>query len=215
MSERTFRVVISSLLAGALVLAVIVVIAFLPPRPPQPAPSLPPATGGPIGLTETPPPTPPPVPTQTATPAPVFATVQVSGVGQIVQGRSSPETLVLQLTESSDAAIPDAPGSFWVTLTDHAGDGSTVAFGGAPVFAGPDSLGATAALVAPNILQISIVASDVHNVESIRITGLGISASSGAAVGAIHGELSHFTGSLAGGATSNVLASPGVVIAGQ
>ena len=217
MSERTFRAVIAAVLVGALALAAIVVIAVLPPRAPEPSPGPSVATSGTLGPTETSTPTPTqtPVPTPTPTPPPVFATVEVTGVGQILRGSSSAKTLVLQFTESGDAAIPDAPGTFWVTLTDSGGDGSTVAFEGVPVLAGPDSLGATAALAAPNVLQISIAASDIHNVEPIRITGLGISTSSTAAVGALRAELSHFTGSLAGGAPSNVLASPGTVIAGQ
>jgi hypothetical protein len=208
MSERSFRVVVSSVLVGALALAVIVVIAILLPRPPEPAPSSSIATGAAPSQTEM------PLPSQSATPSPVFATVEVRGVGQVHRGSSSVGTLALAFTETSDAAIPDGPGSFWATLTDASGDGATVAFEGAPVFAGPDSLGATVELVALNVLQISIAASDIRNVESIRVTGLGISATSTAALGAIHLELSHFTGSLAGGATGNALTSPGEVIAG-
>ncbi len=219
MSERTFRVVISALLAGALVLAVVVVIAVLPhlaALPPQPTPGVPVATGGAAGPT---PPTtssaaPSSSPTQATIPAPVIA-AQVVGVGQIARGASSARTLVLQFTETSDAAIPDAPGSFRVTLTDHAGDGSTVAFEGVPMAAGPDSLGATAVLVAPNVLEVSIVASDTRNIESIGVTGLGIRASATAALGAVTAQLGQFTGSLAGGVTNSVLGPPGDVVAGQ
>jgi hypothetical protein len=211
MGERTFRLVISVLLAGALALAVFVVIAVLPPRAGAPSPSSTAAAGGSASAVEMPTPT---APTPTEKPPPAFTVVEVDGVGQIRRGGSSARSLVLQFTESSAAAIPDAPGSFWVTLTDDAGSTSTVSFEGVPVFAGPDSLGATTALVAPNVLQISIEASDVYNVELIRISGLGISTTAAASLGAIHGELSHFSGSLAGGATSSVLPLPGAVIAG-
>ena len=100
-----------------------------------------------------------------------------------------------------------------MTLADHAGDGSTVAFVGTPSVDAPGSLGATATLVAPNVLMVSIVASDTLNIEPITISGLGIRASSTAAIGSVTAELNGFTGSMATGAASNVLASPGSVIA--
>lgn len=221
MSERTFRVAISALLAGALVLAGIVVITLVPGRPQAPDRSQAPAsgspveTGGAVGPTGAPTSTSPEAATPSATPAPVFGTVGVAGVGEIAQGGSSARTLVLEFTELSEAAIPDAPGSLRVTLADHAGDGSTVAFVGVPVVDAPDSLGAIAAVVGPNVLEIRIVASDPANVEPIRIAGLGISASAKAAPGAIGAQLGQFTGSLAGGAASGVLSSPGDVIVGQ
>ncbi len=99
-----------------------------------------------------------------------------------------------------------------MTLADHAGDGSTVAFVGTPVVGAPGSLGATARLIAPNVLMVSIVASDTVNVEPITISGLGIKVSSTAAIGPLKAELNAFTGSLATGAANNALASPGSVV---
>jgi hypothetical protein len=61
--------------------------------------------------------------------------------------------------------------------------------------------------------MVSIVASDTVNVEPITISGLGIKVSPTAAIGPLKAELNAFTGSLASGAASNVLASPGSVAA--
>jgi hypothetical protein len=138
----------------------------------------------------------------------------VVGVGDVARGTSSDKTLVLRFLESRIDAIPAALGSFTVTLADHAGDGSTVAFVGTPSVDAPGSLGATASLTGPNVLMINIVASDNLNVEQITITGLGMKVASTAAIGATTLELGGFAGSLASGAASNVLASPGSVVAG-
>jgi hypothetical protein len=206
MSERTFRAVVASVLVGTLVLAVIVATAVFLPRSPEPSPSASVVTSA----------APSPLRTLAPTPiaGPVFAAPDVVSVGQISRGASSSKTLVLQFLEPSIDAIPDAPGSFRVTLADHAGDGSTVAFVGTPSVDAPGSLGATATLVAPNVLMVTIVASDTFNVEPITISGLGIRASSTAAIGSLNAELDGFTGSLATGAARNLLASPGSVIAG-
>ena len=61
--------------------------------------------------------------------------------------------------------------------------------------------------------MVSIVASDTLNVEPITISGLGISASSTAAIGSMKAELDGFSGSLASGVAGDVLASPGSVVA--
>ena len=50
------------------------------------------------------------------------------------------------------------------------------------------------------------------NIEPIIVTGLGISASSTAALGPIKATMGGFTGSLAGGATDGALASPASVV---
>lgn len=204
MSERTFRGVVASVLVGAFALVVVVAaVVFLPPSPgPSPSASATIAAPGPT-----------PIVAPTRIPGPVFATPDVVRVGQISRGASSGMTLTLHFVESSVDAIPDAPGSFRVTLADHAGDGSTVAFVGTPSVDAPGSLGATATLLTPNVLMVSIVASDTLNIEPITISGLGISASSTAAIGSVTAELNGFTGSMATGAASNVLASPGSVIA--
>lgn len=205
MSEATFRAVVASVLVAALALAVIAAIVVFVPRPPEPVPS------GSMTISATPSPVHSLAPTRI--PGPVFEAPGVVSVGQISRGASSGLRLVLEFVESSVDAIPDAPGSLLVTLTDHAGDGSTVTFIGTPAVAAPGSLGATATLVAPNTLMVSIVASDIYNVEPITISGLGVGASSTAGIGSVNAELSGFTGSMATGAASNTLASPGSVIA--
>jgi hypothetical protein len=207
MSERTFRAVVASVLVGALALGVVVAAVVLAPRSNQPRPT-PSAVPSPAAT---------PVTTTAPTPiaGPVFAAPEVVSVGLIQRGAISGPTLVLRFVEPSVDAIPNAPGSFRVTLTDAANDGSTVSFTGTPTIGAPGSLGATTEFSAPNVLLISIVASDNVEVEPITITGLGIRATSTAAIGPIRAELDAFTGSLATGAPSNVLPSPGSVIASQ
>jgi len=212
MTDRTFRAVVAAVLVGALALAVVVVFVLLP-RSTEPAPSASPTTS-PVP-TASPVPTPVPTIAPTASAGPAFVAPEVVSVGLVPRGASSSQTLVLKFVESSVDAIPNAPGSFRLTLTDQAGDGSTVAFVGTASVDAPGSLGATARLVAPNVLMVSIEGADIYNLEPITINGLGISASSTAAIGALNAELGGFTGSLVTGAAGNVLASPGSVIAGS
>ena len=205
MSERTFRTVVAAVLVGALALAVIVAIVTLLPAPaPTPSPSVPP--GSTPTLRATPAPTP--------VPGPVFETPGVVGVWRVARGSASAPTLVLEFVEPRIDAIPNAPGTFLVAITDSDGDGSTVAFTGTPVVAAPGSLGATARLVAPNALIVEIVASDPANIEPITITGLGITAGASAAVGPMRLDVTGFTGSLAAGTAPGGPGSPGSVAAG-
>jgi hypothetical protein len=206
MSEATFRAVVAVVLVGALALAVVTTASVFHLWPPT-------STSSPM-----------PLPTATAAttstvspiPPPPFGRIGVTGVGSITRGGRSPGTLVLSLPESSRAAIPDAAGSFRLTLTDADGR-STVAFVGAPVVEAPGSLGAHAGFVGssvlgPNVLEVTIRGSDDRNLELITITGLGISASSDAAVGPVHATLGSFTGSLAAG-VAHPLPAPGTVVA--
>jgi hypothetical protein len=151
-------------------------------------------------------------PTPQPTPArPAFGTVTVAGAGTIHRGGSSGLTLTLSFNEASVAAIGRGPGSFEVTLTDSAGSTSTVTFTGTPSTAkSPGSLGASAP-VSGNVLTVRILDSDTVNIEPNIVTGLGIAASSTAAIGSTMATMRGFTGSLAGGATSDLLASPGSV----
>ncbi len=204
MSEGTFRAVVASVLIGALALAVVVAGSLLLPRSPTPAPSASVATSSPLRPTPTPAPTP--------SPGPAFGTDIIS-VGQIPRGGESGKTLVLQFLESGVDAIPDAAGSFRVTLIDHAGDGTTVRFVGTPAVEAPGSVGATVTLAAANVLQVSIVASDRFNVESISIRGLGIGVSTSAALGALEARIDDRSGSLATGVPGNLTGSPGIVVA--
>jgi hypothetical protein len=203
-SERTFRAVVAAVLIGALALAAVVVIAVLQPPSSSPGPSATPTAGPPA----TQPPTPGPTPTAQL----AFAEVDVTPVGSVPRGGASGTTLVLRFVESSIDAIPNAEGSFTVTLRDSAGAGTTLAFTGTAAIDAPGSLGATAELVAANVLRISIVASDTFNVEPIAITGLGIGASGDAALGSIDARLGDFTGALAAGVATEDAPSPGTVV---
>ena len=162
--------------------------------------------------TSTPTPRPTAAPTAQLTVAPpAFSTVTVTGVGTILRGGSSGPTLTLSFNEASIASIGRGPGSFEVTLTDSAGSATTVAFIGTPSAAkSPGSLGASGT-ASGNLLTVRILDSDTVNVEPIIVTGLGIAASSTAAPGPIVATMRAFTGSLAGGAPSDLLASPGSV----
>jgi hypothetical protein len=163
--------------------------------------------------------TPTPQPTALATPTsqptaahPAFDDVTVVGVGTIQRGGASAATLSLSFNEASVAAIARGAGSFEVTLTDSAGSGTAVSFLGSPSTAkSPGSLGASAS-VSGNVLTIQIRDSDTLNIEPIIVTGLGIAASSTAAPGPLVATMGAFTGSLAGGAATNVLVSPGSVV---
>jgi hypothetical protein len=205
-SERTFRAVVAAVLVGALALAAVVAFAVLLP-PPGPVPTTAPTVR----------PTPTPVetaaPTPTPTPKLVFEEVGVTAVGSVPRGGASGTTLQLRFTESSVDAILDAAGSFTVTLADGAGVGTTLQFAGAPSIDAPGSLGVSAELVAGNVLRISIVASDIFNIEPITVTGLGIGASPDAALGPITAVVGSFTGAFAAGVANETLPSPGTVVA--
>lgn len=207
MSERTFRAVVAAVLVGALALATVVAFAVLQPPTPSPGPSATPIARA----TPTAPPT--PAPTPTPTPQLVFGEVGLTAVGSVPRGGSSGTTLILRFTESSVDAIPDAAGSFTVTVADSAGVGATLAFTGTPSIDAPGSLGVSAELAAGNVLRISIVASDILNVEPITVTGLGISASRDAAVGPITAVVGDFSGAFAAGVANETLPSPGTVVA--
>ena len=162
-----------------------------------------------VGCIDTPrppPPTRPPV---------ALGPVEVTGVGDVAQGGVSANTLVLRFIETSPVAIAAGSGSFQLTLTDHAGLPDTLGFTGTPSIEGPGSLGATAVLTKRSVLTVSIVDSDSFNIEAITITGLAISASPSAALGAINAVVSGCAGSLAGCTATNVLTSPGSVVAAQ
>ena len=171
-------------------LAAVTMLAFVvgcSDKPPTPEPSRPPVALGPVS---------------------------VIGVGDLAQGGTSKETLVLEFTEASPAAIATGSGSFQVTLTDQAGRTDTISFTGTPEVRGaPDSLGASVVLNSPNGLTVTIADSDVANLEPFTIAGLGIKASPTAAIGPINAVIGGCTGSLVGCAASTVLPAPGNVVA--
>ncbi|MGO9179826.1 MAG: hypothetical protein ACLQBX_08670 [Candidatus Limnocylindrales bacterium] len=152
--------------------------------------------------------------TSAPTPSVALARVTVTGVGAIRRGGSSPDTLAFSFIEAGASAFGRGPGSFDVTILDHAGSDLTLRFTGTPSAAkSPGSLGATATIIA-DVLTIRILDSDPYHVEPIIVTGIGIAASPTAAIGPIFATMGSFTGSLAGGATNDVVASPAVVTAG-
>lgn len=155
------------------------------------------------------PPTPPP-PTR---PPVALAPVGVTEVGDVPRGGASKDVLVLTFTEAGAATIATGAGSFEVTLTDSAGYPDPVGFTGTPSIAAPGSLGATAKLIRSNVLMVEIVDSDTFNIESVTITGIGIKASPTAALGPINAVINGCVGSLAGCTATNVLTSPGAVVA--
>lgn len=202
MSEGTFRAVVASVLVCAFALAVVIAGGVLLPRSPSSTPGASIVTSASL--------LPTPSPALTHSPGPAFK-ASVIGVGQIPGGGTSGNTLVLQFLETSIAAIPSAAGSFRVTLTDDAGDGTTVGFAGMPLVEAPGSLGASVTRIASNVLLVSILGADPNNVELLSIRGLGINASKTAALGALKAQLDGFSGSLAAGA-GDMLVTPGTVV---
>jgi hypothetical protein len=203
---------------AALLLATVITVLVFAPTPSGPAAtsSLPEATtqGSPAASTPSPVPTPSPTPTISPTPPPaVFGKMEVTGVGDVARGQTSSATMSLRFVKTNPDAIPSAPGSFRVTLTDRAGE-PTIDFTGTPSVVAPDSLGASAVLVAGNVLEIRISGSDPVNAELMTINGLSIKASATAALGPIRAAVGSFSGSLAAGVEATDLPSPGTVIAG-
>jgi hypothetical protein len=205
-SERAFRAVVAAVLVGALALAAVVAFALLQGPAPGPVPTTRPSTFPTTAAPATASPAP------TPTPQLVFDEIGVTAVASVARGGVSAPTLMLRFTESGVAAIPDAAGSFTVTLADSAG-AATLTFTGTPSIDAPDSLGVSAELVAGNVLRISIVASDTLNVEPMTVTGLGIGASDEAAIGPMRAVVGDFTGSFAAGVANETLPSPGTVVA--
>ena len=202
MSERTFRAVVAAVLIGALVLAIVVAFALLQPPAPRPGPST------------TMSPTPTSMATPTPTPGVVFDTVAVSPVGSIPRGGGSATSFALHVVESKIDAIAAAPGSFTLTVADSSGAGTTLAFTGTPSVVAPGWMGVKAEVVAGNTLRISVAMSDLTLLEQFWVSGLGIHAAPGAALGPIKATLGDFTGSLVGGVANAVLLSPGTVVTG-
>jgi len=143
----------------------------------------------------------------------VSAATSVTPVGNVPRGGSA-TGLVYTFTESDAACLPNAAGSLTVVIADSA-SAATVSYTGTAVAAGPGSLGTITAAAAAQTLTVSWTASDPLNIESITVSGLGISATTAAALGAIKATLA--SASLAcfqaGGTASGVLAT-GVAITG-
>ncbi len=138
-----------------------------------------------------------------------LAAVSVTSVGNIPRGGSA-TGLVYTLTESSAGCLPNAAGSATIIIAPNGG-GTTVSYTGTPVVSAPGSLGATAS-ASGQTLTINWTGSDPLNIESITVSGLGISATTAAALGAISATLATTPGALlacfqAGGTASGTIAS--------
>jgi hypothetical protein len=144
-----------------------------------------------------------------------FASVPIVGnAGNVPVGGTSAANVSFTFTEQTATSIAtNASGSFTVTICDATlpvtvppaacSNPGGVSFSGTPSVVGSTgSLGASASLIAPNVLKVSISGSDTSSqgIESIFISGLKISASSTALAGAINATMGAFTGSLAAGA---------------
>ena len=210
MTEATFRAVVAAVLVGLLVLAAVVVGLVLARPQPSPQPSTEAASPSvPVALS----PASPQIPTASLPPRHVFGDIAVTGVGDVPRGGRSAAALVLRMVEPDPAAIPNGPGSFLVTLTDHAGAGGTLTLTGTPSIYAPGSLGVHVDRQAGNVLRISIQGSDPRNIEPIVISSLGIEVAASAALGPISAIASGFEGSLTGGVATDTLPSPGTVVA--
>ena len=143
----------------------------------------------------------------------VSAATSVTSVGNVPRGGSA-TGLVFSLTESSAACLANAAGSATITIADSA-SAATVSYTGAAAASGPGSLGTLTASASGQVLTINWTASDTLNIESITVSGLGISATTAAATGAIMATLA--SADIAcfqpGGTASGVLAT-GVAISG-
>jgi hypothetical protein len=134
-----------------------------------------------------------------------MASTAVTSVGTVPRGGTSTGTATFTFTENSAAAFAGG-GTLIVTILDSAA-GATVTFGGTPVVTAPGSLGASAS-VAGNVLTITTTGADATNVEQVSVSGLTISATIGAATGAIAAAL---TGTLAAGVTSATATAAGTL----
>ena len=137
-----------------------------------------------------------------------LASTSVTSAGSIPVGGTSTGTATFSFMENTRTAFPSAGGNLTVTVLDYAG-GNTLTVGGGTLSA-PGSLGSRLA-VSGNTITVFTTSADIHNIETITVSGIAISASGDAAIGAVQAILS---GSLApfvteGGSVD--LASPGMV----
>ncbi|HZV27103.1 MAG TPA: hypothetical protein VFG00_12535, partial [Acidothermaceae bacterium] len=130
-----------------------------------------------------------------------LAAITVGNAGNVPQGGTSAANVSFTFQEQAANSIAtNASGSFTVTILPALPGTGTVSFSGTPSTAGSTgSLGASAS-VAGNVLTVSIAGSDTNNVETIFVTGLTITASSNASLGAIRATMGGYTGSITGAA---------------
>jgi hypothetical protein len=152
-------------------------------------------------------PTPPPSSRIALTP------IELSGIGDLEQGATSGETLVIRVTENETDSILAGAGAFDLVLADRSGGSDQVVFTGTPQVTAPGSLGVTATLARGNVLAIEIVDSDTFNVEQVTIEGLALSAAASAPEGQLSLTVTNCSGSLAGCVADEMIGSPGTIVA--
>ncbi len=133
----------------------------------------------------------------------VLAAASATSAGSVARGSTTTGTVTVTLTENTAACLtavmvgqspnPAVTDDIVVTLTDSAASVATVDFAGTPSIAAPGSLGASAAVSGGNLV-IQLTGTDTINVEQITVTGLTVSTTSGAALGAVTATLTGAAG---------------------
>jgi len=137
------------------------------------------------------------------------ASTSVVSAGSIPVGGTSTGTATFYFEENTRTAFPSSGGTLTVTVLDYAGN-TTLTVGGGTLSA-PGSLGSRL-VVSGNTITVTTTSADFNNIESMRVSGITISASKTAALGAVQASLS---GTLADAVTVGgqyTLASPGTVV---
>jgi hypothetical protein len=164
-----------------------------------------------------------------------LAAITVVSAGNVPTGGTSATNVSFTFKEEANASLDNGSGSFTVTLCDSdgvavgpppvcTGAAGNLSFVGTPLTTGSTgSLGASAS-IAGNVLTVNVSASDTGNIETIFVTGLKISATSAAAIGAISATLNGGTGvafttndpagAFTGGGTARGFLATGVSIGG-
>lgn len=145
----------------------------------------------------------------------VSAAVSVTSAGSVARGSTTTGAgFSIVLTENTAACLVAATvagaDDLRVTLTDSAASAATVDFTGTPSITAPGSLGASAA-VSGGDLVIQLTGTDTTNVEQITVSGLQVSTTSGAALGAVTATLTGAAAACFIGATTT---ATGVVAVG-
>lgn len=127
-----------------------------------------------------------------------FAATSVSSAGSVARGATSSGTVSITLTENTAACLtavgvgqspnPAVADDLRITLTDSAASAGTVDFSGTPTIVAPGSLGATAAVTGGDLV-IQLTGTDTANVEQITVSGLTVTTTSAAAIGAVTATL--------------------------
>ena len=110
-----------------------------------------------------------------------MAAVTVGSAGNVPVGGTSANNVSFTFTEQTATSLANSAGNFTVVIAPSIAGAGTVSFSGIPSVVGSTgSLGASASITgAGNVLAVSFAGSDTANIESIVISGLKISASSG------------------------------------